>query len=381
MRKRYLWLLVGVLVVLSLGCSLGGLTEKAKEVGELATELSEQVEDPSEDAEKPAEGSGGETEAEEGVTEAESDEGEIELDPAGLEGLDSYRTIMLMRFEAEDGTVEETRMEMSATREPAAHRMVMTGGLSADGGGMEIIQIGNQQWIQMGGEWMQTQVSDEDISSFEENLPFSADDVQADTLEKAEYLGKETINGIRTRHYLVDKQLMEMMDAMRGMTSGEVGEVESAKMELWIADQSDLPAFAVRMESEVEGLDMGDEKLAKYFMSWNITDINKDITIEPPAEAMSGGLPEDIPLYPNATDQTTMMGMTSFEVADDFETVVDFYTAELASAGWSKAEDGMSMEGLVMDTWTKDERTLQLTITADDDTGEVSVLIMLEGEE
>ena len=381
MRKRYLWLLVGVLVVLSLGCSLGGLTEKAKEVGELATELSEQVEDPSEDAEKPAEGSGGETAAEEGVTEAESEEEEIELDPAGLEGLDSYRTIMLMRFEAEDGTVEETRMEMSATREPAAHRMVMTGGLSADGGGMEIIQIGNQQWIQMGGEWMQTQVSDEDISSFEENLPFSADDVQADTLEKAEYLGKETINGIRTRHYLVDKQLMEMMDAMRGMTSGEVGEVESAKMELWIADQSDLPAFAVRMESEVEGLDMGDEKLAKYFMSWNITDINKDITIEPPAEAMSGGLPEDIPLYPNATDQTTMMGMTSFEVADDFETVVDFYTAELASAGWSKAEDGMSMEGLVMDTWTKDERTLQLTITADDDTGEVSVLIMLEGEE
>ncbi|HEY89589.1 MAG TPA: hypothetical protein G4N98_07640 [Thermoflexia bacterium] len=378
MKKQYLGWLLTVLVVLSLGCSLGSLTEKAQEVGEQAEELVEQAEDLAENAEKLTEGAGGE---EEDAPEAESDEGEIELDPAALEGLDSYRTIMIMRFEAEDGTIEETRMEMSATREPAAHRIVMAGGLSADGDSMEIIQIGNQQWMQMGGEWMQTQISDEDVSSFEENLPFSPDDVQADMLEEAEYLGKETINGIRTRHYLLDKQLLEMMEATGGMAPGEVGEVESAKMELWIADQGDLPAFAVRMESEVEGLEMGDEKVAKYFMSWDVTDINADITIEPPAEATSGGLPEDIPAYPNATNQTTMMGMTSFEVGDDFETVVDFYAAELVSAGWSKAEGGMSMEGLVMDPWTKDERTLQLTISSDDDTGEVSVLIMIEGEE
>ncbi len=378
MKKQYLGWLLTVLVVLSLGCSLGSLTEKAQEVGEQAEELVEQAEDLAENAEKLTEGAGGE---EEDAPEAESDEGEIELDPAALEGLDSYRTIMIMRFEAEDGTIEETRMEMSATREPAAHRIVMAGGLSADGDSMEIIQIGNQQWMQMGGEWMQTQISDEDVSSFEENLPFSPDDVQADMLEEAEYLGKETINGIRTRHYLLDKQLLEMMEATGGMAPGEVGEVESAKMELWIADQGDLPAFAVRMESEVEGLEMGDEKVAKYFMSWDVTDINADITIEPPAEATNGGLPEDIPAYPNATNQTTMMGMTSFEVGDDFETVVDFYAAELVSAGWSKAEGGMSMEGLVMDPWTKDERTLQLTISSDDDTGEVSVLIMIEGEE
>lgn len=378
MKKQYLGWLLTVLVVLSLGCSLGSLTEKAQEVGEQAEELVEQAEDLAENAEKLTEGAGGE---EEDAPEAESDEGEIELDPAALEGLDSYRTIMIMRFEAEDGTIEETRMEMSATREPAAHRIVMAGGLSADGDSMEIIQIGNQQWMQMGGEWMQTQISDEDVSSFEENLPFSPDDVQADMLEEAEYLGKETINGIRTRHYLLDKQLLEMMEATGGMAPGEVGEVESAKMELWIADQGDLPAFAVRMESEVEGLEMGDEKVAKYFMSWDVTDINADITIEPPAEATNGGLPEDVPAYPNATNQTTMMGMTSFEVGDDFETVVDFYAAELVSAGWSKAEGGMSMEGLVMDPWTKDERTLQLTISSDDDTGEVSVLIMIEGEE
>ena len=135
------------------------------------------------------------------------------------------------------------------------------------------------------------------------------------------------------------------------------------------------------MENEVTGSMMEDEKLTTYFMSVDVTDINKDMTIEPPAEATSDGLPDDIPAYPNATNQSTMMGMISFETVDDFDTVVDFYAVGLVSAGWSKAEGGMSMEGLVMDTWTKDARTLQLTITTDEDTGEVSVLMMIEGEE
>ncbi|MEA3310516.1 MAG: hypothetical protein U9Q70_13560 [Chloroflexota bacterium] len=383
MQKRYLWLLVSVLLVLSLGCSLGSLTEKAQEVGEQAEELAEQAQELAEDAENLTEGLGGETEAEAGesVPEAEADAEEIELDAAALAGLDSYRTIMIMRFETEDGTVEETQMEMAATRDPAAHQIIMTGGFSADGSSMEIIQIGNHQWMKMGEEWMQTELSDEDVSSFEDNLPFSPDDVQEDMLEQAEYQGKETVNGIHTRHYLLDKQVMEMMGAMSGMTPGNTGEVESAKMELWIANQSGLPAFTVRMESAVEGMVMEDEEVTSYFMSWNVTDINTDMTIEPPAEATSGGLPDDIPGYPNATNETVMMGMISFGTADDFDTVVDFYAAELVSAGWSKAEGGMSMEGLVMDTWTKDERTLQLNITTDEDTGEVSVMLMVEGEE
>ena len=379
MKKRYLWLLVVVLVVLSLGCSL---TEKAQEVGEQAEELVEQAQDLAEDAGESTEGSGGEgADGETGETGADSGGEGIDFDSADLEGLDSYHTIMIMRFELEDGTVEETRMEMFATREPAAHRMIMTGGLSADGGSMEIIQIGDQQWIQMGEEWIQSQISEEDAGSFEDSLFFSLEDVGGEMLEKAEYLGKETVNGISTRHYLMDKQWMEMMEAVGGMTPGEIGEIESAKMELWIADQGDLPAFAVRMENEVTGLMMEDEKITTYFMSVDVTDINKDMTIEPPAEATSDGLPDDIPAYPNATNQSTMMGMISFETVDDFDTVVDFYAVGLVSAGWSKAEGGMSMEGLVMDTWTKDARTLQLNITTDEDTGEVSVLMMIEGEE
>lgn len=189
MQKRYLWLLVSVLLVLSLGCSLGSLTEKAQEVGEQAEELAEQAQELAEDAENLTEGLGGETEAEAGesVPEAEADAEEIELDAAALAGLDSYRTIMIMRFETEDGTVEETQMEMAATRDPAAHQIIMTGGFSADGSSMEIIQIGNHQWMKMGEEWMQTELSDEDVSSFEDNLPFSPDDVQEDMLEQAEY--------------------------------------------------------------------------------------------------------------------------------------------------------------------------------------------------
>ena len=379
MKKQYLGILVAFLLVFSLGCSLGGLTEKAQEAKEQAEGLVEQAEELAEEAEGLT---GGADNAEEPAPEAESEleseeesAAEEEIEIGSLEGLDSYRLTMEITFEMTDGSVERNVMEISATRNPDAYMFIMTNtGDSEEAGNMQMIRIGNQQWMQMGDEWMQTQVSEEDVSNFEEEMPFSADDMSGDMLDSGEYLGKEKINGINTRHYRIE----ELTDAMMG--GAGLSEIENATQEVWIADESGFPAFVVRMKSEVESADMQGDGISKYTMFMEVSDVNADFTIEAPAEAMEGGLPEDIPVYPNATNQTVMMGMVTFEVEDDFEAVSDFYTTELEGAGWSKAEGGMAMEGMVMDTWTKEERSLQLTITADDDTGEVSVMLIVEDE-
>lgn len=384
MKRKYGFGLIVVLLIVALGCSLGGLVEGVQEAGEQAQELAEQAEELAGES-----GDGEATEEaieEEATTEPESEASPeetadeeappepVELDPDALEGLDSYRSKIVVRTESVDGTVEEMTIEAAATRDPAAQHFIITGAMEEEER-MEIIQIGNQQWIQFGEDWMQTEADEEDALDFEENLFFSMEDIDQETLDDAKYLGKETVNGIRTRHYLIEET---MWDAL----VPEEGEVEEAKADVWVADEADLPAFIVRMVVEVTGEGTDESDFKSYSMSMEVMDINADIIIEPPEGAESGGLPEDIPVYPNQQNRTSMGGMLNFETEDDFDTVVDFYTSEMEAAGWSTVEEeNMSMETMVMQTWTKDDRSVELMISLDEETAVTSVTIILdEGE-
>ena len=115
-------------------------------------------------------------------------------------------------------------------------------------------------------------------------------------------------------------------------------------------------------------------------MAQDVTEVNKDVTIEAPEGVAMGGLPEGIPVYPDANDLTSFGGMTTFTASADFETVNDFYVDALTSAGWEKSGDGFEIDNTVNTTWTKDSESLNLTITDDDD-GLVTVLIMVTPDE
>jgi hypothetical protein len=376
-------------LIIALGCSLGGLAEGVQEAGEQAQELAEQAEELASelDEETPAETAEEETvepDAEMTSEEEAADETEppesVEFDPDALEGLDSYRYSMIIRSEKGDGTTEEMTMEMAATRDPAAQHIIITGAI-AEGEKVEVVQIGNQQWVQFGENWIQSQVEEEDTFDFsQEDLPFSAEDINDEALDNAKYVGKETVNGLPTRHYTIDTSSLGA--EMLGWES-MVDNIEEASMDVWIVDKADLPAFAARTIIEAKGSapEGQAEAVVNLYMSMDVTDVNADFTIEPPEDAESAGLPEDIPVYPNRQNQTSMGGMMTFETEDEFATIVEFYTSEMEASGWSPGEGNMSTDTMEMQNWTKDARGVQLMISADEDTDLTSVTIILqEGE-
>ena len=349
--KRWMLLLVAALLVFSLACSVLGGDEGTTEPG-TPGEAGEET--PVSQATEKA------TEApEEGTSEAAAEDESTPpvMDENALEGLDSYRSTWHMRMETDDGTtVEEMVFEQEAIREPPAQRMVIRG-TGTESQTIEMIQIGDTQWMNFGeGGWMQTAVG-EDEAGFEEGMLYSVDDFTSIATDKDyEYLGKEKVNGVRARHYRLNLNALEMS----ALTNGS--DVDEVNAEIWVADESGLPEFPIRFVMESHG-EVEEGKQGTTTLTQEVYDINAKFTIEPPEGASETGLPDDVPMYPDATELTSFAGFVSFHAADDVDTVTAFYDTELQSAGWTKGGDDF------FPTWEKDGRTLQLMITANDDGG------------
>jgi hypothetical protein len=366
MMKRKLLLLVAILLILSLACStlsFGGSGEPAEDPNaDVAMKL--EAEDDEVVKDEPAVAD---------VEEPDDLDQELTYDSDGLDQLDSYRATISYELKKDDGTVESFSFEQAATREPAAQHLTMS---SADGD-IEYIQIEDQMWIRFGDEWIQgsSDAADMDDDGFGSMLASSDDWISDVDEDDYEYLGKETVNGISTKHYRVEysEGWMGMLD----QTDAD-GDIDSGVADVWIANEPDLPEFIVRYRVELEGTLDGEE--GTVTLAQDVTEVNEDVTIEAPAGVAMGGLPEGIPVYPDANDLTSFGGMTTFTASADFETVNDFYLDALTNAGWEKSGDGFEIDNTVNSTWTKDSESLNLTITGDDD-GLVTVLIMVTPDE
>jgi hypothetical protein len=363
--KRAIWLPLVVLILASLACSAFGAAEKAVEVGqEAATKASEAATAVGEEIISTPEGETSEETAEEAET-GESDEetSAPELDPDALSGLDSYRTRTRMEWVPSEGDPERMRMEQAHTRSPQAQRFVIEGDEEDD---FEFVQVGDQAWYCAGGACSQAQADPEDlVAGFGEEMFFDpADVVQGDA---SEFVGREEVNGIQSRHYRLNLSALET--AL--LAQGEVSDVRS---DVWIADEPGLSGFTVRFEmrwNETRG-----EQAGRGELFYEVYDVNEPITIEPPEGSERSGLPEDVPTYPNAEGGFSMEGMTTFTSPDDLATIADFYAEELAAQGWSMASEEDMGSAAVNQVWQKDERQLALIITSED--GESNVTIMIE---
>ncbi len=358
--KRQWIVLVFVLLVLSLGCSLFGAkaTKEPTDVAQPTAAASE--------AEGEAETPESESEKETPESELSEEDDTLTIDANALEGLDSYRMQMTWSFTAEDGTVEEFSIEEEATRDPVAQRYTMS---SADES-MEFVRVGETQWMKIGEDWMQTSVgADEDLGQFGQ---FAQPDQMFSDADKDsyKYLGKETLNGINTRHY----QLKEnVWNTTWNLTAKEV---EEGRMELWVADEKDLPKITVRFEINIKGT-FEDDRKGELFMTWEIFDVNAPITIEPPAEAQGLGLPEGLELCPDSSELTVMGKMSIFTCAGTVEDTTTFYTEALENAGWEVEGELTQLEGMLMGNWKKGDETLTLTITANEEKGGSNVMLTL----
>lgn len=361
--KRQWIALIAVLFVLSLGCSLfsGEATDEPAVAAPTAVKEAED-EAPAVVEDEPVA-----TEEDPAVSEEEPTAEEdvpLTFDANALEGLNSYRMDMTWAFTSEDGTVEEFNIQEEATRDPAAQRYMMLSG----GESIEFIRIGQSQWMRFGEEWMQSTVGeDEAMGAFGEFF-VQPEEMFADVDTDAyKYIGKETIDDLNTRHY-------QLTDTIWDMTLGfNAAEIEEGTVDVWIVEENDLPKFVIRYEVTVTGT-FEEEGAGKLTLSWNIYDVNEDITIEPPTDVAS--LPEGLELCPDASDVMVMGTMSMFTCPGTVADTATFYTEMLENDGW-EAGDVTNMETMMMGTWTKDGEALSLTITADDESGGSSVMITL----
>lgn len=355
--KRKIWLSLTLLVLSALACSFLGSAEKAVEVGqEAATRASQAATAVGEEA-GPEGATSGETEAGDGEGEA----GGADVDPDALSGLDSYRVRLRTEWVPSEGDGDRTAFEQAHTRDPRARRFVT--GDEEDA--FEFVQVEDQAWYCSGGSCSQAEADPENLlSGFGSAMMF--DPAGVTDQARANFVARERVNGVQSRHYTLNLTAMEAAVLSQGDVSNVQGEV-------WIADEDDLPAFTVRFQ--MSWLEKRGERAGRGELFYEVYDINEPFTIEPPEGAEKTGLPEDVPAYPNAEGGFSTEGMVTFTSSDDAVTVAEFYRDALAAEGWTKQSDD-ELGSTISQVWQKDGRQLTLMVSPDD--GKTNVTIMIE---
>jgi len=179
-------------------------------------------------------------------------------------------------LEALSGLMGDMKMEGAIIR-PDSSSMVMTVGDHEFG---SFIQIGSQSWMKVAGltDWTE-QPADESgfifspmdlCESTEQDLSTALTQLEGD---------KETVNGIKTIHYHIDKADLTLLQDLLGDTE-DLGQLpDEFNMDVWLAEDGDWP---VRMTFKASGEDDNGDSLS-FDISVEFKDFNdSSIKIEPP---------------------------------------------------------------------------------------------------
>jgi len=262
---------------------------------------------------------------------------------------ESYRLHTVTSLE-QNGETSSYDVMTECVREPAAQRLVFTGTDEADS--LELIIVEGISYYRSGSEWITMQSSEQDLT--EAVTAWSPQEYLHG--EQARFMGKETINGLETKHYIYDDP--SVFD-FSGLTEGSA--------EVWVSTEYGV---AVRTILDITGED--ENGPATLQIESNLTDINQPIAIQAPEGVEKPGLPKDIPLMEGATDINAMSGFVIFTVARSVEDVVTFYESALQDEGW-KIEN---VEASGMLGATKDTRTVSIMVSDQDD-GSSQVMISI----
>jgi hypothetical protein len=287
----------------------------------------------------------------------------------GLNSLNSYESTFTMSFKGTDnGQPKEWTWAVTEqfVKDPPAKHTTMSGmGTDATGqdSSIETIEVGGKSYSRFGTICASSDSTDAPTA----NTGFTPSSVIGD-IKAAQLLGTDNINGVSAQHYAVD---INSLTALGAYTNG--------KSEVWVAQPGN---FVVKYSFEATGKDTffggGTDTEGTIKWVYELKSVNQPIVIEPPKDC--GGAPEDIPVMADATDQSAFGTMTTYSSPSAFDDVVNFYKKEMVAKGWTAKDDGMAMDGFAQLSFTKDNRTASVMITADTDTKVTSVMISIEGE-
>lgn len=198
-----------------------------------------------------------------------------DLQADALAELESYRAQITWQMDTAESAGQDMTINIAETRDPQARQIILSG-MDVD---IQFISTPEDAWVNVGGQWQS--VPGGNLETFLGEMTFvTSEDINALAAANQEgdytFIGTETVNGIQTRHYRINVNSEEWGDI------AGTADVNTTKGDVWVADESDLPSFAVRftVESEVEI----EGETGTATLTWEVQEINTDFTIELPEE-------------------------------------------------------------------------------------------------
>jgi hypothetical protein len=114
-------------------------------------------------------------------------------------------------------------------------------------------------------------------------------------------------------------------------------------------------------------------------MTFDISDVNQPITIEPPAEAeaQTGGR-DDIPMLSDAQVEFSSAEFITYRTASSPADAAQFYETEMPNQGWTASEDSYTFEDGAFLDFQKDNTTASVIIGTDENGTNVMITITQE---
>lgn len=186
----------------------------------------------------------------------------------------------------------------------------------------------------------------------------------------AKFVGEETIEGIETLHYTFDQADFLQADA----------DIEWADGHVYVAkDGGYVVRFILDGAGALGSVIAGENQTGTMHMEFTIVPVEEPVTIEIPAECENlGAENSEYPVLEDAAEYTAFGGLVSYSTATPFADIVSFYETELSAAGWVKDEGGsfVAENSSAILAYTKDGKTINITIGTNDDGQTFSVVII-----
>jgi len=304
---------------------------------------------------------------------------------AALEKLESYR--LLISFSSKgtdaDGKPIDSSVQITTeyVKDPEARRMVMSfvdnTDPSAEQPPLESFQIGNDMYMFAGEDMGWMRISNEESPFADPELSMiTSGNIFSNLDQLRRVRPDQKIGGIDSRHYQFDEQVLSKI------FGEDVGDV-TASGDVWIAKDGGFVTkytLVIDVKSGNGGLFDPDLASGTIEMSFELQDVNSDITIELPEEAAAGatlaGFDGAFPMPEGASIQAASANFTIIQSDAPIDEVVAFYEEALAALGWTKDEQGsFSMDNMASATFSKDGVQLSLVVNLDSNTGKTQIMV------
>lgn len=299
-----------------------------------------------------------------------------------LDSLRSYRTITrwtIKGTDAEGKAVDEGFEAVVAyVREPRARYSLVRYYDNNDPAGettTEIYEIGQETYVRSseGGGWLR--VAAEDTPTAEDDLGGTSPGDIFDNLDQMKRVRPDQkIAGLDSRHYQFDEKVL---GKLVGEAAGEV----TAKGDLWVAkDGGFITKYTLVIETKGGSELATDVAEGTVEISFELLEVNGDVKIELPAEALAattlpGFEDQPFPMPPGAKTQMASAEAIILLTSLSVDQTVAFYEDTLAKMGWTKdTEQSMNLGGMSLLAFTKENLRLSITVLPDSSTGQTQVM-------